>query len=546
LSYFHTHTFSVSGGSVDDLQSDSVVVIGAGLGGLATAIRLRAAGHEVTLIEAREHVGGRAYQLRDAGFTFDMGPTLITAPHLLEELWSLAGRRLQDDVELVPLSPAYRIYFSDGRHFDYGAGDLADEEEVARFEPRDVQGLRDFLQEAGRVYQRAFDDLAGKPFNALSTFLSAVPALARLRADRSVYRFVSRFFHDPHLRMVFSFHPLFIGGNPLRASAIYSMVPYLERQHGVHFAMGGMYRIVQAMESLFRELGGHVVLSDPVDEILVDKGRVAGVKTRSGGEHLASTVVANSDVMNTQLELLPKRYQGRRMQRRLARYRHSMSCFLLYLGVNRQYAQLKHHTIVMPKDYRKLLYQLFDEEGLPTDLAFYLHAPSKTDPSMAPEGCESLYVLVPVPHLGHGIDWEREEDRFRDRIIHTLEHEFGLDGLESSIVTEHRFTPRDFLYDLGSWLGSAFSVEPTLFQSAYFRQHNRSDDVRGLYFVGAGTHPGAGIPGVLLSARVTSDLVNRDHPPLGPSMGLRMSARIDEENVDSKRMEISGAEWPGR
>ncbi|MGA7669242.1 MAG: phytoene desaturase family protein [Nitrolancea sp.] len=531
MSYYDIDTFSTAGDSFDDTESDGVIVIGGGFGGLATAIRLQSTGHDVTLIEARERVGGRAYQLQDAGFTFDMGPTLITAPHLLRELWTLAGRNFDDDVNLTPLSPAYRIYFSDGRHFDYGLGPEQDEEEVAKFDPRAAQGLRDFLAATEQIYRRAFDDLAGKPFDKLSTFLGAVPQLARLRADRSVYDLVSRYFHDPNLRMVFSFHPLFIGGNPLRASAIYSMVPYLERQHGVHFAKGGMYSLVRAMERLFHDVGGRVLVNSPVDEIRVSSGRAAGVKTRNGGEHLAGAVVANSDVVRTQLELLPPRYQRRGTRRRLSRYRHSMSCYLLYLGLDRQYAQLKHHTIIMPPDYTKLLRQLFDEDGLPTDLAFYLHVPSKTDPSMAPEGGESLYVLVPVPHLGHGIDWAREEDAFRDRIIRTLEHDFGLAGLEESIVCEHRFTPRDFASDLGSWLGSAFSVEPTLFQSAYFRQHNRSDDVEGLYFVGAGTHPGAGIPGVLLSAQVTSEMVNRQRPP------LRMSTQVEEEQSDMPRME---------
>ncbi len=537
MSYNHIDIFSTSGDSTEPPESDGVIVVGAGFGGLATAIRLQATGHDVILVEARERVGGRAYQLQDAGFTFDMGPTLITAPHLLRDLWSLAGRNFDDDVQLTSLSPAYRIYFPDGRHFDCGLGAEQDEEEVAKFEPHDVQGLRDFLAATEQIYRHAFDDLAGKPFNKLSTFLGAVPRLARLRADRSVYRLASRYFRDPDLRTVFSFHPLFIGGNPLRASAIYSMVPYLERQHGVHFAMGGMYSVVGAMERLFRDLGGRVLVNAPVDEILVNRGRIAGVKTRNGGELLAGTVVANSDVVRTQLELLPPRYQRRGMKRRLNRYRHSMSCYLLYLGINRRYAQLKHHTIIMPPDYTKLLRQLFDEEGLPTDLAFYLHAPSKTDPSMAPEGGESLYVLVPVPHLGHGIDWDREEDRFRDRIIHTLEHDFGLDGLEESIVCEHRFTPRDFAHDLGSWLGSAFSVEPTLFQSAYFRQHNHSDEVDGLYFVGAGTHPGAGVPGVLLSAQVTSEIVNRERPSIGPSAPLVISTQVEEEKSDLPRME---------
>ena len=276
MSHYHIDTISSSGDASGEPEPNGAIVIGAGLGGLATAIRLQATGHDVTLIEARERVGGRAYQLQDAGFTFDMGPTLITAPNLLRDLWALAGRRFDDDVQLTTLSPAYRIYFSDGRHFDYGLGTEQDEEEVAKFDPRDVQGLRDFLAATEQIYHRAFDDLAGKPFNKLSTFLGAVPQLARLRADRSVYQLVSRYFHDPNLRMVFSFHPLFIGGNPLRASAIYSMVPYLEREHGVHFAMGGMYSVVQAMERLFKDLGGRVIVNAPVDEILVHNGDGSG------------------------------------------------------------------------------------------------------------------------------------------------------------------------------------------------------------------------------------------------------------------------------
>ncbi|HVB65613.1 MAG TPA: phytoene desaturase family protein [Nitrolancea sp.] len=512
MTYDQSFTRANSRGAAAHNVPGHIVVIGAGFGGLATAIRLQASGHKVTVVEARERVGGRAYQLQDAGFTFDMGPSLITAPHLLEALWATAGRRLADDVHLVPLDPFYRIYARDGRYFDYGGGPEDDEAEVAKFEPRDVEGLRAFLKATERIYHRAFDDLAGQPFDKLSTFLGVIPQLARLGAQRSVYRVVSRYFRDPFLRMVFSFHPLFIGGNPLRASAIYSIVPYLERQGGVHFALGGMYRLIEAMERLFIDLGGTIVCGDPVKQILVVDGRAAGVVTERGRHYQARAVVANSDVTTTQTRLLPSEYTPRSTRRRLQNYHYSMSCFLLYLGLNRQYDQLRHHTILMPDDYKQLLTEIFDGQGLPSDLALYLHAPTKTDPSMAPPGGESLYVLVPVPHLHRGIDWTSATDVLRDRVIHFLEHDFGLEQLEASIVTEHRFTPVDFQDQLGSWLGSAFSIEPTLFQSAYFRPHNRSRTVPGLYFVGAGTHPGAGIPGVLLSAEITSNLVNTDHP----------------------------------
>jgi phytoene desaturase len=488
----------------------SAIVIGGGFGGLATAIRLQAAGQQVTLVEARERLGGRASQLKEGGFTFDMGPSLITAPHLLQDLWAVAGRKLEDDVKLVPLSPFYRVYFHDGRWFDYWGSPEKDEAEIARFEPRDVAGYRAFLTETQRVYQRAFVDLADQPFLTLGAFLRVIPELVRYGAQRSVYSFVSRYFCNSQLRMVFSFHPLFIGGNPFRASAIYSIVPYLERLGGVHFAMGGTYELVEAMERLFLRLGGEVRCGVPVEQILAYNQRAKGVLLANGATLHTDAVIANSDVATTYLKLLSWSAPGTLSVQRLKRYRYSMSCFLLYLGLNRQYEQLKHHTIIMPKHYRALIHDIFDGQGLPDDLALYLHAPTKTDPSMAPPGGESLYILAPVPNLAHGIDWASAAPAFRDTIIRYLEREFGLEGLEASIQVEQRFTPLDFESQLHSYLGAAFSIEPTLFQSAYLRPHNRSSRIERLYFVGAGTHPGAGIPGVLLSAAITSRLVRQD------------------------------------
>jgi phytoene desaturase len=526
----------LSGDTITPMISENskgkAIVIGGGFGGLATAIRLQAAGHAVTLVEAREHLGGRAYQLKKDGFTFDMGPSLITAPHLLDDLWAAAGRSLKNDITLLPLSPFYRIYFQDGRFFDYWGTPAEDEAEIARFDPRDVEGYHAFLADTKGIYERAFADLANQPFLTLSSFLSVAPELARVSAQRSVYSFVSRYFRNPQLRMVFSFHPLFIGGNPFRASAIYSIVPYLERLGGVLFAPGGMYTLVEAMERLFRSLGGEVRCGIPVEQIILtepthlanaagasnyaqksrkEKGcSTTGVRLEDGTILQADAVIANSDVASTFLNLLPASNHHRSVPRRIKNYRYSMSCFMLYLGINRQYEHLRHHTIIMPDRYRKLIHDIFDGQGIPDDLALYLHVPTKTDPSMAPKGCESLYILAPVPNLAHGIDWVHEASAFRDKIIHFLEQEAGLEGLEASIVTEQTFTPLDFASELRSHLGAAFSIEPTLFQSAYFRPHNRSNDIEGLYFVGAGTHPGAGIPGVLLSANITSRLVIED------------------------------------
>lgn len=485
-----------------------VVVVGAGLGGLAAAIRLQAAGHTVTLLEKRPMVGGRAGQIREAGYTFDTGPSIITAPDLLADLWAAAGADLRADVSLVPLSPYYRIYFGDGRFFDYGGPPEQVAEQIRKFAPADQQGYERFLDRSGDIYQRAFQDLAGQPFHRLRTFLRVVPELLRLNAASSVYSFVSRYLKHPYLRMAFSFHPLFIGGNPFRASLIYAIVPFLERKGGVHFTMGGTYALVAAMGALFERLGGQVRTSSAGQEVLVDGvGQAVGVRLVSGACLTADAVVLNADVANAYMSLVPARYRRRMTDRRLRGYGYSMSCFLLYLGLNRQYDKLLHHTIVMSDRYRGLIGDIFDGQGLPPDFSLYLHAPSKSDPSMAPPGGESLYVLAPVPHLGHGIDWQHEAGPLRDRIVQFLEHDFGLEGLSSAIQVEHRYTPLDFRDDLSSYLGSAFSIEPTLLQSAWLRPHNMSEDVANLYLVGAGTHPGAGLPGVLLSARITAKLV---------------------------------------
>lgn len=487
----------------------TVVVVGAGLGGLAAAIRLQASGHQVTLLEKRALVGGRAGQLREDGYTFDTGPSIITAPDLLEELWAAAGADLHADVTLVPLTPYYRIYFGDGRFFDYGGPPEQVAAEIRKFAPADQRGYERFMDRTRHIYRRAFQDLAGQPFHRLATFLRVVPELARLNAARSVYSFVSGHFSHPYLRMAFSFHPLFIGGNPFRASLIYAIVPFLEREGGVHFSMGGTYALVTAMRALFERLGGTVRTSTAAAEVLVDDAdRACGVRLVGGEAVVADAVVLNADVATAYMTLVPPRLRRRLTDRRLRSYGYSMSCFLLYLGLDRQYDKLRHHTIVMSDRYRGLLGDIFDGQGLPRDFSLYLHAPSKSDPSMAPPGGESLYVLAPVPHLGHGVDWEREAGPLRDRIVQFLEHDFGLDGLSEAIRFERRYTPLDFRDDLSSYLGSAFSIEPTLLQSAWLRPHNVSEDVPNLYLVGAGTHPGAGLPGVLLSARITAGLVN--------------------------------------
>lgn len=504
--------------------SSRAVVIGGGLGGLAAAIRLQAGGRRVTLVESRDQLGGRASQLRDLGYTFDLGPTIITAPHLLDGLWATAGRDVRADVELIPLRPYYQIRFrGDPTRFDYGPNPVATgddaaasgpgvtctptEAEVARISPADVPGYRRFLADTEQIYERAFEQLGRRPFLSWKDIARVTPELVRLGAHRDVYSFVAGYVRDPRLRCILSFHPLFLGGSPFRASAIYSIVPYLEQQGGVWFARGGMHALVEAMGRLFGDLGGTIRLGEPVVGIEVEDGRAAGVRLPSGELLPAEAVVSNADVHATYDRLLPPRYRGRLTGRRPDDFSYSMSCYLLYLGLDREYRHLRHHTILMPRDYRGVVDAIFSGRLLEDDLAVYLHAPTRTDASLAPPGGESVYALVPVPNLAGDVRWPEAAGRIRERTLKILADEFGMPDIERHIVVEHELTPLHFRDALASHLGAAFSIEPTLLQSAYFRPHNASERLPGLYLVGAGTHPGAGLPGVLLSAEITTELI---------------------------------------
>ncbi|MCG6954998.1 MAG: phytoene desaturase [Gemmatimonadetes bacterium] len=485
------------------------VVIGSGFGGLAVAARLQAAGLSVTLIEKREKIGGRAYQLVDNGYVFDMGPSLITAPHIIDSIFRAAGRSLVDYVGLAPLDPYYRIYFHDGSHIDY-CGDVERmKAEMARHDPRDADNLEGFLDDVRPIYDAVIGDrLGSKPFDSIGSMMRFLPRMARMGAYRPVTRFVDRWFRDFRHRFVFSFHPLFVGGNPFKTPSIYLMIPFLEREGGVWFSVGGMYSVVEALGTLFEELGGRIRTSTAVDEILVENGRAVGV--RAGGEEIrADLVVSNADPGHTYGRLLQKEPRRRWSDRRLASTKWSMSCFLLYVGTRRQYPQLEHHTLILSERYEELLDDIFEEKILPDDFSMYLHAPTRTDPDMAPPGCESMYVLVPVANQRSGIDWSATKEAFADRVLRFLE-EWGLEGLRESIEVLHLFTPDDFESELNATLGNAFAIEPRFTQTAWFRPHNRSEDVEGLYLVGAGTHPGAGVPGVLLSAETTYGCIAED------------------------------------
>jgi phytoene desaturase len=482
------------------------VVIGAGFGGLAAAIRLGARGYRVSVFERLDGPGGRAYVHHRDGFTFDAGPTIITAPFLFEDLWRLCGRQLSDDVALCPLAPFYRIRFDDGASFDYSGDAAAMRSEVARFSKADLPGYERFMRISDMLCRLGFEQLGHVPFGRIADMVRVAPALIRHQAWRSVHGLVARHIRDPRLRIVFSFHPLLIGGDPFAASAIYALIPALERRWGVHCALGGTNALVHGMVRLAEGQGGAVHYNADVTEIMVRDGTATGVRLASGACVAADVVVCNADAARTYRRLLPQLRRRRWTDRRLDRARSSMGLFVWYFGSRRRYPAVAHHTIVLGPRYRALLADIFRARHLADDFSLYLHRPTATDPTLAPPGCDAFYVLSPVPNLDAGIDWSRAAEPYRRAIAARLEATL-LPGLSESLATSFVATPQDFADRLLADRGAAFGLAPTLMQSAWFRPHNASEEVRRLYLVGAGTHPGAGVPGVLSSARVLDHVV---------------------------------------
>ncbi|MBJ7263503.1 MAG: phytoene desaturase [Burkholderiaceae bacterium] len=491
-------------------SSKRAVVIGAGFGGLALAIRLQAGGVQTTLLESRDKPGGRAYVYEDQGFVFDAGPTVITDPSCLEALFELAGRRMSDYVDLLPVTPFYRLCWEDGTSFDYANDQDELDRQIHARNPADVAGYRKFLAYSQAVFAQGYVKLGAVPFLSFRDMLRAGPQLARLQAWQSVYKMVARFVQDEHLRQAFSFHSLLVGGNPFATSSIYTLIHALEREWGVWFPRGGTGALIRGLVRLFEDIGGTLKLNTPVARIEVENGRTTGVRTKGGGVFPADAVASNADVVHTYGGLLGHESRGTSEAKRLSRKRFSNSLFVLYFGVNRTYSNLRHHTVCFGPRYRELIDEIFNAHHLADDFSLYLHAPCVTDPSLAPAGCGSHYVLAPVPHLGCAdIDWHAEGPRYRDCIVAYLESRY-MPGLRDALVTTRHFTPFDFRDTLNAHVGSAFSLEPILTQSAWFRPHNRDRVLHNLYLVGAGTHPGAGVPGVIGSAKATAGLMLED------------------------------------
>ena len=491
-------------------QERPFAVIGAGFGGLAAAIRLQASGVPTVLLEQRDRPGGRAYVFEDEGFTFDAGPTVITAPGCIEELFELAGRPMKDYIEFLQLDPMYRLVWEDGAQLDYTADLARMDAQIAQFNPADVDGYHRFLEYSEAVFEEGYVKLAAEPFLDIWSMVRAGPQLAKLQSWRSVYSIVSKYVKDPQLRQAFSYHTLLVGGNPFTSSSIYALIHALERRWGVLFPRGGTGALVKALARLYTDLGGDLRVSCPVDRIETSGDQVTAVVTQAGESLPVRGVVSNADVMHTYDRLLRDEPRHDPVRRSLGKKQFSMSLFVVYFGLKREHPELAHHTVLFGPRYRELLDDIFDRGVLADDFSLYVHAPSVSDPNLAPPGCSAYYALAPVPNFAHSeIDWTVEGPRFRDRILEYVEQRY-IPGLREDLVTTRMFTPRDFVSELNAYQGSAFSLQPTLTQSAYFRVHNRDSRIDGLYFVGAGTHPGAGVPGVVNSAKATAGLVLAD------------------------------------
>ncbi len=491
-------------------MNKTAIIIGSGFGGLGLGIRLQAAGWQVKILEKSNQIGGHGTVLEKDGYKFDMGPSLITATELIQPLFQIAGLDMFDVLDMKALNPFYRLYFHDKSYIDYTDDTEKMKSQMATFSRHDANQYDRFLKASQKIYEAVIPQkLGATPFMTLGSMAKFAPKAAALKAILPTYNFASLYFKHPYNRFTYSFHPLFIGGNPFRAPAIYEMIPYLEKKGGVWFCTGGMSQLIKALGDIFQKLGGAILTNHEVREIMIKDGKASGVETKEKTYH-SDIVVSNADFIHTYRDLIDPKYRKKWHDKRLSRLKYSMSAFLLYLGVRKQYPELLHHTLILSRRYRALIRDIFDKHILPDDFSMYLHAPSRTDSSMAPKGCESLYVLAPVTNLKADIDWEVMGPKYGDRIIQFLEKEFGLSELSSHIAVKEIFTPEDFKKKTNAAWGSAWGVEPSLFQTAYFRPHNRSEDVKNLYIVGASTHPGAGIPGCLLTSECTASVIQSD------------------------------------
>ena len=487
-------------------MAKKVIIIGSGFGGLAAALRLRAKGLDITLVEKQPDLGGRARVFKKGSFIYDGGPTVITAPYLFEELFSLFNKKISNYVEIVPLDLWYRFVFSDGQTFDYSGDEESMEKEVKKFSDKDFEGYNNLVAFTEKIFNKGFTDLSDKPFNNLTFMLKQVPSLLSLKSYKSVYKLVSDYIKNEKLRRVFSMHPLLVGGNPFTTTSIYTLILFLEKKWGIHYSMGGTGSVVKALEKLMHEENIKIIKSAEVTEIISNDNRVKGVKINNSEIIECDYIVCNSDPPNVYQNLIKSKNDYNFLfKQKMKRMDYSMGLFVYYFGSKKQYKDVAHHTIYFGNSYEEHLDKIFEKKILSDDISYYLHRPSATDPNMAPSGQDAFYVLVPVPNNLSNINWSNEGEKFKNLILEKMDSSV-LPGIKNNVTSDFYLTPDYFEKDLATLHGSGFSIQPKFSQSAYFRFHNQSEIFKNLYFVGAGTHPGAGMPGVLSSAKVLDKL----------------------------------------
>ena len=488
-------------------KNKKIIVIGSGFGGIASALRMRAKGYQVTLLEKHPDLGGRARVFKKNGFTYDGGPTVITAPYLFEELFSLFNKKISNYAKIVPLDLWYRFIFEDKTSFDYTGNEQSMEREIQKFSKDDVQGYKKLVKFTEKIFDKGFTELSARPFNNIKFMLKQIPALLKLKSYQSVYKLVSSYVSNEKLKRVFSMHPLLVGGNPFTTTSIYTLILFLEKKWGIHYSMGGTGSVVNALEKLMKEENIEIIKNAEVTEILNTNNQITGVKINDDKEIHGDYVICNSDPPNVYKNIIKsKNKYSFLFNQKVKRMNYSMGLFVYYFGSKKKFRDVAHHTIYFGKSYKEHLNKIFDKKELSDDISYYLHRPSATDPSMAPEGHDAFYVLVPVPNNLSGIDWSKEGERFKDLVLTKMDQTV-LPGIKGNVVSDFYLTPDYFEKELATLHGSGFSIQPKFTQSAYFRFHNKSEIFDNLYFVGAGTHPGAGMPGVLSSAKVLDELL---------------------------------------
>ena len=488
-------------------MTKKVVVVGSGFGGLASALRLRAKGYDVTLLEKHSDLGGRARVFKKDGFIYDGGPTVITAPYLFEELFSLFNKKISNYVKIVPLNLWYRFIFNDGKTFDYSGDEASMEKEIKKFSNTDLKGYKNLVNFTEKIFNKGFTDLSDKPFNKFTFMLQQIPALLNLKSYKSVYSLISNYISNENLRRVFSMHPLLVGGNPFTTTSIYALILFLEKKWGIHYSMGGTGSVVKALEKLMNEEGVKIKKNSEVTEIITSNKNVKGVKINNSSIIDCDYIVCNSDPPNVYENLIKSQNNYNFLfKQKMKRMDYSMGLFVYYFGSKKQYPNVAHHTIYFGESYKEHLNKIFEKKILSDDISYYLHRPSATDTDMAPNGQDAFYVLVPVPNNLSGINWSKEGEKFKNLVLDKM-NESVLPGIKENVVSDFYLTPDYFEKDLATLHGSGFSIQPKFSQSAYFRFHNQSEVFKNLYFVGAGTHPGAGMPGVISSAKVLDKIL---------------------------------------